>query len=74
MVAKLFEVSPEVAYGRIKKDAAEKVDRCFVPEHAVYRYYGMYLYTKKVLMQEDLFDVTVDETEGPVIYMNRTKF
>jgi predicted kinase len=50
-VAKLFEVSPEIAYGRIVKDAERKEDRCHVPEHAVYRYYGMYLHTKKVLKE-----------------------
>lgn len=50
-VAKLFEVSPEVAYGRIVKDVEKKEDRCLVPEHAVYRYYGMYLHTKKVLKE-----------------------
>ncbi len=51
-VAKLFEVPPEVAYGRIVKDIESKVDRCHVPEHAVYRYYGMYLHTKRILLCE----------------------
>lgn len=60
--AKLFEVSPELAYRRIEMDIMHKKDRCSVPEHAVYRYYGMYLYTKKVLLEErDDFDVTVLE-------------
>jgi hypothetical protein len=50
-VAKLFEVSPKVAYGRIEMDITHNKSRCHVPEHAVYRYYGMYLYTKKVLKE-----------------------
>lgn len=59
-VAKLFEVDPDIAYGRIAMDIMHSKDRCHVPEHAVYRYYGMYLYTKKVLLGEcDDFDVTV---------------
>lgn len=49
LVAKLFEVDPEVACGRIAKDIENKVERTNVPDHAVYRYYGMYLYTKKVI-------------------------
>jgi len=49
MVAKLFEVEPEVACRRIEKDLAEKVDRSDVPDYAVYRCYGQYLHTKKII-------------------------
>ncbi len=59
-VAKLFEVDPGVAYRRIEMDIMHEKDRCHVPEHAVYRYYGMYLFTKKELEEErDDFEVTV---------------
>lgn len=52
LLAKVFEVSPEVAYGRIAKDLKEGVDRSNVPEEVVYRMYGEFLYTKRVLKQE----------------------
>ncbi len=49
MVANLFEVEPLVACGRIEKDMAGKVNRSDVPEHVVYRMYGQYLHTKKII-------------------------
>lgn len=51
MVAKLFDVDPEVAYSRIEKDIINGVERSNVPEYAVYRNYGMYLYTRKVICE-----------------------
>lgn len=68
-VAKLFEVPPEVAYGRVLKDVKDNVDRCHVPDYAIYRYYGMYLHTKNSLQRlcegevvPFNFEVTVLET------------
>lgn len=50
--AKIFDVEPIVAYGRIANDLRLGVDRSNVPEEVVYRMYGEFLYTKKVLAQE----------------------
>lgn len=61
LIAKLFDVEPEVAYGRLQKDLRKGRDRADVPEHVIYRMYGEYLYTKRVL-EEEGFEVTVIET------------
>jgi len=60
MVAKLFEVAPEVAYGRIEQDIMNNVDRANVPEYVVYRMYGQYLHTKKIICEffTDVTDIT----------------
>ena len=51
--AKIFEVDPEEAIQRIKKDMEEDTQRADVPESAVYRYHGDFLYTKKAILKED---------------------
>lgn len=50
--AKVFDVKPMIAYGRIANDIRLGVDRSNVPEKVVYRMYGEFIYTKKVLAQE----------------------
>ena len=52
LVAQCFPMAPEEAYARIKKDLDAGVDRSVVPEELVYRMYGEYLYTVKVLKSE----------------------
>lgn len=52
LLAKVFDVAPEVAYGRIAHDIRNGVDRSNVPEEVVYRMHGEYLYTVRVLKQE----------------------
>jgi predicted kinase len=51
-MAKMFYVNPETAYQRIKKDLEENKLRSNVPEEAVYRLYGEYLYTLRVIKSE----------------------
>lgn len=51
-VAVLFDISPEIATERIKHDLREDKLRSAVPSNVVYRMYGEYLYTKKVLKKE----------------------
>jgi predicted kinase len=50
--AKVFYVNPEQACMRIKKDIEEKKLRANVPEETIYRMYGEYLYTVRVLSSE----------------------
>jgi predicted kinase len=52
LLAKVFDVEPAVAYGRIAHDVKNGVDRSNVPEDVVYRMYGEFLYTKRVLSKE----------------------
>jgi len=59
LIAKLFAIEPEVAYERIQKDLKSK-DRADVPEHVVYRMYGEFLYTAKIIENEG-FEVTLIE-------------
>ena len=69
LIAKLFEIAPEIAYEYIQKDLKlvtkmAKLDpsiqiiRANVPEYVIYRMYGEYLYTKRVIKDEG-FEVTV---------------
>lgn len=51
-VAKVFSVGPEQACLRIKKDLDEKKQRSDVPEEAVYKMYGEFLYTIRVIASE----------------------
>lgn len=51
--AKLFDVDPEIAISRIKNDIASGRCRSNVPEDIVYRMYGEFLYTKKVISSEE---------------------
>lgn len=51
-LAKIFPVIPELAWERVKRDIITGTDRANVPEEAIYRMYGEYLYTVKVLPSE----------------------
>jgi predicted kinase len=53
--AVIFDVDPEMAYGRISKDIFDNLSRAHVPEEVVYRMWGEFQYTKKVL-KEDSWD------------------
>lgn len=48
-IAWVFHVDPEIACARIKADITDSVDRANVPEEIVYRYYGMFQHTLKML-------------------------
>jgi len=50
--AKLFSVEPQIAYERIKKALDSGIDRATVPEEVVYKMYGEYLYSIKMLESE----------------------
>jgi len=50
--AVLFDIDPKIAAERIKHDLRENKLRSQVPEDVIYRMYGEYLYTKKVLKYE----------------------
>lgn len=52
LLAKLFEIDPATACERIRKDLESGIDRANVPEYVVYRMYGEFLYTKKVIESE----------------------
>lgn len=58
MHAILFDVNPSTACSRIKKDIKNGKNRSNVPEHVVYRMYGEYLHTKKVIHSENFKKVT----------------
>jgi predicted kinase len=53
--AKIFDISPEEACQRIKADLEIWKDRAAVPDEIVYRMYGEFLYTEKVLESEGFF-------------------
>lgn len=55
--AKVFETKPEIAIQRIRKDIKDGVIRADVPDHAVYRYYGDFLYTEKALLEEEFVTI-----------------
>jgi predicted kinase len=52
MLAKIFHATPAVAWERVKKDLTLEVDRAAVPEETIYRMFGEFLYTVKVLSSE----------------------
>jgi predicted kinase len=52
LCAKIIECDPETAYSRIAADIAKGIDRANVPDEVVYRMYGEFLYTKKVIESE----------------------
>jgi predicted kinase len=52
LFAKCFPIAPEEAYARIKRDLDAGIDRSAVPEELVYKMYGEFLYTMKVLKDE----------------------
>ena len=52
LLAKIFPVTPEIAWERVKSDLFAGRDRAKVPEETIYRMYGEYLYTTKVLTSE----------------------
>jgi predicted kinase len=52
LMAKVFPVSPETAWERVKGDLFAGRDRAQVPEETIYRMYGQFLYTIRVLSSE----------------------
>lgn len=60
----LFEADPDVAYNRIFKDIINNVERANVPENVVYRMWGEYIYTKKVIKDEG-FDAIYNSNLKP---------
>lgn len=56
--AVLFEVSPETAFSRISSDISKGISRCNVPLDIIYRMYGEYLYTEKILQEESFSKIT----------------
>lgn len=60
LIAIVFEIEPDEAFKRIQFAEIAGKNRCTVPEYAVYRYYGDFLYTKKVLKSEGFEVKTID--------------
>lgn len=60
LIAIVFEIEPDEAFKRIQSSEIAGENRCTVPEYAVYRYYGDFLYTKKVLESEGFEVKTID--------------
>lgn len=58
LMAKVFEVKPDIAFKRIQRAIESGEERSNVPEYVVYRMYGEFLYTKKVLKSEG-FEVEI---------------
>lgn len=54
LTAFMFNVDPDVASERIADDIFKKKDRSKVPESVVYRMYGEYLYTKKLILEGNI--------------------
>lgn len=50
--AVLFKADPDQCWERIKKDIDSGKDRSNVPEQVIYRMYGEFLYTEKVIESE----------------------
>lgn len=69
-IALIFEINPDVAYQRIEKDLRSGRDRSNVPKRIVYRMYGEFLYTKKVIHTE--FD-TIHHISQPATYQSLDK-
>jgi len=51
-IARVFRMNPEIAYEHVSKDIQKGFDRSNVPESVVYRMYGEFLYTLKVVYDE----------------------
>jgi predicted kinase len=51
-LAKIFPTDPEIAWERIRLALKNGIDRSNVPEETIYRMYGEYLYTSKVISSE----------------------
>lgn len=64
LIAVTFDVKPETACKRIRKDMDEGLDRSDVPDYVVYRMYGDFLYTKKVLKSEGFKVIKSTNTKG----------
>jgi predicted kinase len=60
LIAIVFEIKPDEAFKRIQSAEIVEENRCTVPEYVVYRYYGDFLYTKKVLKSEGFEVKTID--------------
>lgn len=52
LIAQVFDIHPVEAYQRIKSAIEQGEIRADVPEHVIYRMYGEFLYTKRVLKEE----------------------
>jgi predicted kinase len=52
LIVKTFQITPEEAFERVKNDLIAGKDRADVPEELIYRMYGEFLYTVKVLSSE----------------------
>lgn len=57
LIAVIFPADPDVCCARIRQDIEAGIDRSNVPEHIIYRMYGDFLYTVKVIESEG-FKVT----------------
>jgi predicted kinase len=55
----LFDISPEESIKRIKNHKDWNIKRPNVPDEIVYRMYGEYLYTKKVISLENWHSISV---------------
>lgn len=63
--ALIFDVHPEVACERIRKDIEAGKDRSNVPPDIVYRMYGEFLYSRNVLRDEGF--VIIDVVSGALL-------
>lgn len=59
MKAVIFDISPEESIKRIKNHKDSVILRPDVPDEIVYRMYGEYLYTKKVISEENWDSISV---------------
>lgn len=57
--ALIFEVEPEIAVQRVKNDIERGIQRSNVPEDMIYRCYGDFLYSKKVLRMENFNSINL---------------
>ena len=51
--AKIFDIDPDIAFKRMKKDIENGVFRADVPKSTFYRYYGDFLYCKEAVEKEE---------------------
>jgi len=57
--AKLFPADPAQCYVRILKDLEQNKNRADVPEETLYKMFGEYLYSEKVIQSEGFEVITV---------------
>jgi predicted kinase len=68
--AKLFPADPAQCYARILEDLERKKDRSNVPEETVFRMYGEYLYSEKIIQSEGfeiIENITALKSEKTII-------